>query len=221
MTPLLDKEKRARAQAARRRRREEIIAAASHLFVRQPYSDITLDTIGRRIGVAKGLASLHFPTKEDLFLEVLKRELSAWFDVVERRLQDGGDSVDTDRLTEIFVTELAERPTLTRLLAVLHNVVEQNVEVLSAQDFVDWMRERALALGQLLDERCADFEAGDGAVFLRRLAVVAIGLRQTASPSGIFAALLLDEAFAPFEVGLEEELRSLIGRILPRRADTN
>jgi AcrR family transcriptional regulator len=217
MSALLDKEKRARARAARRGRREEILAAASHLFVRQPYTDITLDTIGRRIGVGKGLASLHFPTKEDLFLEVLKRELTAWFDTVEQRLRDADTPLDADGLIEMLTAELAERPTLTRLLAVLHNVVEQNVEVLSAQDFVDWLRQRALALGTLLEERCSGFAPGDGAVFVRRLAVVSIGLRQTASPSGIFAALLLDEAFAPFEVGLEDELHSLIGRILPRR----
>ena len=62
--------------------------------------------------------------------------------------------------------DLAARPTLTRLLAVLHNTLEQNVEVMSAQDFVDWLRERALATGRLIEEHCAAFEPGDGPVFL-------------------------------------------------------
>jgi AcrR family transcriptional regulator len=215
MAALLNKERRERAKQARRKRREETVEAAAHLFVRQPYSDVTMDTIGRRIGVAKGLASLHFATKEDLFLEVLKRELTAWFDHTERWLNSGPGPIEGPALVRFLAEDLAGRSDLTRLLAVLHNVLEQNVEVISAHDFVDWLRDRALALGRRLDDRCAGFQVGDGAVFLRRLAVFAVGLRQTASPSGIFAALLLDEELAPFKTGQREELEHLISRVLP------
>jgi AcrR family transcriptional regulator len=215
MTALLNKERRDRARQTRRKRREETIAAASHLFVRQPYVDVTLDSIGRRVGVAKGLASLHFPTKEDLFLEVLKRELSAWFDDTERWLNSGPGPIENAALARFLAEDLAGRPDLTRLLAVLHNVLEQNVEVGGAHDFVDWLRERALALALRLDDRCAGFEVGDGAAFLRRLAVFVVGMRQTASPSGIFAALLLDENLAPFKTGQREELEYLVSRVLP------
>jgi hypothetical protein len=132
-------------------------------------------------------------------------------------LRDAAEPIEGSSLASRLADDLAGRPTLTRLLAVLHNVIEQNVEVMPAQNFVDWLRERSLSVGRLLEERCTGFGPGDGAVFLRRLAVVVTGLRQTASPSGIFSALLLDEAFAPFDVGLREELESLIKRILPAR----
>jgi AcrR family transcriptional regulator len=217
MSALLNKEKRARAQKARRQRREEIIAAAAHLFERQPYSEMSLDIIGRRVGAAKGLASLHFPTREDLFLEVLKRWLAEWFDEIEQRLQDAAEPPDADALASLLAADLAGRPTLTRLVAVLHNAMEQNVEVMSAQDFVDWIRERSLALARTIEERCAGFGPGDGPPFLRRLAAVVVGLRQTASPSGMFAALLLDEGFAPFKAEIEDELRTLLSAIHPTR----
>lgn len=218
MSALVNKEKRVRARENRRRRRREIVDAAAHLFVRQPYANVTLDYVGRRIGVAKGIAAVHFATKEELFVEVLREALDGWFDAIEAKLAGGGGPLDRAALVALLADDLAGRPDLTRLLCLAHNVLEQNVEIMPAQLLVDRLRERALALAATLERRCPALGAGAGAVFLRRLAVVVIGLRQTANPSGLFAALLQDEAIEPFRAGLREELAFLIDRILPAPA---
>lgn len=215
MSALVNREKRARARESRSRRRREIVEAAAHLFVHQPYATVTLDYVGRRIGVAKGIASVHFATKEELFLEVLRRALDRWFDAIGARLDATGEPLGGAALASLLAQDLAGRPELTRLLSLAHNALEQNVEIMPAQLFVDGLLERALALAATLERRCDALQPGEGAAFLRRLAVVVVGLRQTANPSGLFAALLQDESVAPFRSGLREELEFLIGRILP------
>jgi len=220
MSALVNKERLARAKQHRRRRRRRILDAAAHLFVRQPYAAVTLDYVGRRIGVAKGIASVHFATKEELFLAVLREALSSWFDEIEKRLCEGGDApLDGPALASLLADDLAGRPDLTRLLSLAHNVIEQNVEILPAQLFLDDVRERALALAATLERRCSALGPGEGPAFLRRLAAVIVGLRQTANPSGLFAALLQDESVAPFRAELREELRFVVRRLLPGPGD--
>jgi AcrR family transcriptional regulator len=215
MSALLNRERRARARRNRGQRRDAIVEAADHLFVRQPWPAVTLDYVGRRVGVGKGIASLHFATKEELFLEVLRKRLAAWFDDIEGALQAASRPLPARRFATTLANDLAERPELTRMLALLHNVVEQNVEVIPAQLFADWLRKRALALAGLIEERVGGFAPGEGAIFLRRLALVAVGTRQTAAPSGVFALALADEALDPFRADLRDELDELIARMLP------
>ena len=185
MSALLNRERRAKAQETRRKRRGAILAAAADLFEKQPYDSVTLDTIGRRVGVAKGIASLHFHTKEELFLEVMRSELDEWFDAVELRIEGAAGP-----LPEILAEELAARPTMTRLLCVLHNITEQNVEILPAQNFLNRLRDRTTALGRTIEQNHPAFPQGEGAIFLRRLGAIVIGLRQTATLSGVFQALV-------------------------------
>lgn len=210
MTALLNKKRRAQAREKRQNRRDEILAAADHLFVRQPWPAVTLDNIGRRLGVAKGIASLHFPTKEELFLVVLKRRLAEWFEWNENWLTEAPAPLRAEEFATNLALDLAGRAELTRMMALLHNVVEHNVEVMPVQFFTDWLRRRSLALADLIEERCDGFSPGDGAAFLRRLAVVVIGLRQTAAPSGVFAIALSDDALEPFRVDLREELVAMV-----------
>jgi len=220
MSALVNKERRARAKRNRRERRRRIIEAAAHLFVRQPYAAVTLDYVGRRIGVAKGIASVHFATKEELFLEVLREALSRWFDEIEEKLRlSGGTALDGPALASLLADDLAGRPDLTRLLCLAHNVIEQNVEIMPAQLVLDDARERALALAATLERRCSALAPGEGTAFLRRLAVLVVGLRQTANPSGLFSALLQDESVEPFRAELRDELRFLVGRLLAAPGD--
>jgi AcrR family transcriptional regulator len=214
MSALLDKNRIARAKMARREKRRAILEAAGHMFARQPYEELDLDAIGRRAGVSKGIASLHFNTKDELFLEVLRGELGEWFGAVERRLS-ADPPVDGEALAGMLVEELERRSGLARLMILLHNALEKSVEILPAQNFVHWMRDRTLSLGEILEREVAGFGPGTGAPFLRRLAVVVIGLHQTANLSGVFSAILQDDDMSELHADLDGELRSMIRGVLP------
>lgn len=214
MSALLDKKRIAQAKMARREKRRAILEAAGHMFARQPYEELDLDAIGRRAGVSKGIASLHFNTKEELFLEVLRGELGEWFEAIGKRLS-AAPPEDGEALAAMLVEEIERQSGLARLMTALHNVLEKSVEILPAQNFIHWMRERTLSLGAVLEREVAGFEPGTGASFLRRLAVVVIGLHQTTNLSGVFSAILQDDDMAELHADLNGELRSMVRGILP------
>lgn len=215
MSALLNREKRERARKARGKQRQELIRAAAHVFEKQPYAEIKLDAIGRAAGLSGGMASVHFASREELFIEVLRGEIDRWFDALQERLDALPADLDGAALADLLSAELAGSPLLARLIGVLPNVLEQNVEILSAQFLVDQVRDRSSSMGLELERRCAGFGPGSGAVFLRRVAVLLIGLGATANLSGVFAAVIDAEDLPFFQVDPRAELRELICRVLP------
>jgi len=214
MCALINRERKARAKKRRRQRREEILGAARSLFARQPYGSVTMDIIGRRLGVAKGLASLHFATREELFLEVLRRELDDWFDFLQASLDGAEAPLDGAALGRLIAEDLASRGELTGMLRSMHCALEENVEVMPAQTFTEWLRRRALGAAEFLERGCSVIGPGEGIVFLRRLAVVVIGSQQTSALSGIFSAILLDDDYAALRGDSRAELSEIVTRLL-------
>jgi AcrR family transcriptional regulator len=52
-------------------KRSRILAAGLSLFARQPYQEVTMDSVARQAGVAKGTLYLYFDSKEALYLGIL------------------------------------------------------------------------------------------------------------------------------------------------------
>jgi len=58
----------------RQERAERILDAAAELMLRWGYNKTTIDDIARQASVAKGTIYLHWKTREDLFLALMRRE---------------------------------------------------------------------------------------------------------------------------------------------------
>lgn len=72
------------ASAHHSERRLELLKAAFREVAEKGFSEVTLDDIARRAGVAKGVTLYYFPSKEELF-----RELFAWLiDSIHRRMRE-------------------------------------------------------------------------------------------------------------------------------------
>ena len=80
MGRLIDPEKRARAKSKRIERKSRILKVARSTFSKLPFVEVTLDSIGQRADVDRGVASMYFRSKEELFLRVLREELADWYD---------------------------------------------------------------------------------------------------------------------------------------------
>ncbi len=52
-------------------KRDRIVGAALRLFAHQPYQEVTMDSVAREAGVAKGTLYLYFESKEALYLGIL------------------------------------------------------------------------------------------------------------------------------------------------------
>lgn len=59
--------------AQKQRTREQLYAAAMTLFDEHGYEGVNIDDVVRKTGVARGTFYFHFPTKDDVLLEAVRR----------------------------------------------------------------------------------------------------------------------------------------------------
>jgi AcrR family transcriptional regulator len=76
------------------RRRERILDAAFTVFSRSGYRQAGVDEVGRQAETSKGGVYFHFPTKESLFLEVLRTTADRLVGKVERAMTGIDDPVE-------------------------------------------------------------------------------------------------------------------------------
>lgn len=206
--------KRARADADKLQRRAEILRAAAEAFAAAPYAAVTMADVAQRAGLAKGTVYLYYATKEALFLQLVIEALASWFAAVATALTDERAQLEADALARLLVRTLTAHGELTRLLPILHPVLEQNIDEALALSFKRSLREQTAAAGALLEQRHAGLRAGDGVRFLLRLHALVIGLHAMASPSPTVARILELPELAPLRVDFAAELQATIAALL-------
>jgi len=207
---LINHDKLARAKDQRAVRKQRILEEAGSIFMRMAYSEVTLDTIGQRADVERGVASMYFHSKEALFLIVFKDFLAEWYDSVERRFVDADGPKDRDSLASLLARSVAERPELTRFLSLLPVVLEQDIDAMDVFRFQRWRCDRMSVVGQLIERHSDAVEPGAGFGLLYRVQLVAAGLEIASNPRGAAAFDRNDPDFAGLWVDMEGELSEVI-----------
>ena len=67
----------------RQEREALILQAAEDVLVEKGYYETSIDEIASRVGIAKGTVYLHFPSKEDLVVAILERNMQKLVDIIE------------------------------------------------------------------------------------------------------------------------------------------
>ncbi len=215
MGKLIDQAKRARARAAKGDRKRQIRSAALDSFVNQPYVDVTLDSICLRAKLRKGLAAMYFGSKEELFLDLLQRQLQAWSEALVARLGEPGD--EGGEAVAAVVASLEERPILTRLLGLLPVVLEQNLDVSAALAFRQRQRRILGEAGAALDGLGDPVRAVGGEALLRRALLLAGALDPVARPRGSAATTLLGHVDDRPALDLGDEMRAMLAGVCGAR----
>ena len=81
-------------------RPRQILDAAFEVFAEHGLASARLDDIARRAGVSKGTIYLYFPSKEDLFREVVRHTVGDAIDDIERRLTGATAMDDLNSFTD-------------------------------------------------------------------------------------------------------------------------
>lgn len=207
---LINRDKLARAKEQRGVRKQRILEEAASTFTRMAYSEVTLDTIGQRADVERGVASMYFGSKEELFLIVFKDLLAEWFGFLERRLADEAEVLDREGMAYLLAKSVAERPALTRFLSVLPVVLEQDLEAMVVYRFQRWRCDRMSAVGELIEKTTTAVGAGGGFGLLYRVQLVAAGMETAANPRGAAAFERETPEFAGLWVDMEREIARVI-----------
>jgi len=68
----------------RQEREALILQVAEEVLMEKGYYETSIDEIASRVGIAKGTVYLHFPSKEDLLVAIMMREIRQLIDNVKR-----------------------------------------------------------------------------------------------------------------------------------------
>ncbi|MGK4006634.1 TetR family transcriptional regulator [Sorangium sp. So ce1036] len=230
--------RRARKEEQKEERRRLIIDAAWRLFQETPYPEVTMAQVAERTRLAKGTLYLYFTTKEELFLAVIDQELTKWFDEVDLRLAlldpSRGEAAaarprparsrrgaaaaspkDTAaEIASILSTSLAARDAMTRLLSILHSILEQNVSYEAALRFKLSLLANVERTGALLERCLPSLGPGRGGQILIRMYALVIGMRQVCDPSDVIRDIRSRPDMGVFRIDFGEEIRASFAILL-------
>lgn len=206
---------RARKDEDKAARRRAILAVAARLLDRQQYHRITMAEVARRCNLAKGTLYLYFRSKEELFLAALEQELAAWFDAVAIELAKLGPGPDApERFAAAVTRTLVERETFAELLSLVHNVLEQNIDVQTAMAFKQMLLDRVSRGAAVVERAVPGLPPGSGGRVLLRLHALLVGLRQMADPSPVVAEVLARPELEPLRIDFETELSDTLAALV-------
>jgi AcrR family transcriptional regulator len=171
---------RARSDAHKGLRREALMEAATQLFLAQRYEAVTMQSVARVCGLSKASVFVYFPTKESLFLAIAEREIAHFFDALAGDLQaipsPGGAPVVASALGRAY----ARRPTLVRLLGVLHRVLESKLSPSDARDFRWRLLPGMARVGRVVEAHLPFLPSHGGRELLLAIHCIALGVQQLA-----------------------------------------
>lgn len=216
MGKLIDPERRERARRQRIERKKKILEVARSTFSKLPFVEVTLDSIGQAADVDRGVASMYFRTKEELFLLLLREELGEWYSALEAELDRADGPLSQSQLAELLTGSLSERPELTRFLSFEVLVLEQNLDAIEVYRYQRWRRDRMMSVGAILEHSADGLEEGTGVRLLHRAQLLAAVLGPTADPKGAATYDVDDPDFEVFSIDFENEMKSILSALFDR-----
>lgn len=202
---------RARGAAEKDARRDALLTAGRELLAREAYPSVTMSAVAATAGLAKGTTYLYFPTKEALFLALLREELGAWFDRVAVGLPTGDEPAS---VAAFVARTLAAEPLLLRLLGLLHLTLEANVDADVVRPWKLWLASRLADVGAALEAAVPSLPKGQGTVAILHLHALTVGLSQMATTTAIVDGVLAEPGLTRLRVDFEPHLAAAFGALL-------
>ena len=208
-------QQRARSTEDKDLRRAHLVEAATQLFASADYDAVTIARVAEAAGVAKGTAYIYFATKEALFLELVRAELLLWQQDLVATLKRLRTRRPLEAVPAAIARSVAQRPTLQRLLVLLHTVIEPKIEAVSARDFKLFLRDLLAQACEPLCSKLPGLSAEQATTLMLQLHALVISLAQLSNPPQVMVRVLADNPelqffkidFEPF---LRETLTTLV-----------
>lgn len=187
---------RARSPEQKAERRAQILKAAAEALEKEPFQSIALADIGRQAGVSKAALYRYFPSKEALFLALYLSEL-------ERLSRE--ELLEEKPMWEQMTEILSRRQLFCRLTAILHSVLEQNLDVEHARAFKEELFRHFSMLSQRLQQHYALPEKSV-VRYLLQLQQSIIGCWVMSHPAPVVEAVIDSPPLDVFRVAFPEAL---------------
>jgi AcrR family transcriptional regulator len=217
---------RARSEEQREIRRQAILDTAAAMLEIMPVSEVTLNELSRRAGLAKSNVLRYFESREAILLELLDRAAKLWLSELPAQLAagvapDGTPGERADQFAVVLARSVAPQRQLCDLLSAQASVLEHNVSAEVVARYKRAMSDNHVALTELALRYLPEL-GGDGAWKACAMAMVFIGAlwSYTQHPASVLAAYEADPSLAvlrlDFTPALEEALATLLTGTLAR-----
>ena len=103
-------------RSKREQRADRILDAAAELMLRWGYNKTTIDDIARSSGVAKGTIYLHWKTREDLFLALMRREYVRLVEDIQQLIADDPEGGTLEGITKYSMLVTMKSPLMKAVL---------------------------------------------------------------------------------------------------------
>jgi AcrR family transcriptional regulator len=217
---------RARSEEQREIRRQAILDTAAAMLGAMPVSEVSLNELSRRAGLAKSNVLRYFESREAILLELLDRATRQWLSELPPLLAAGVDPdaparERADQLAGVLTRSIAPKRELCDLLSAQTSVLEHNVSTEVAARYKRAMVDGYATLAGLAAGVVPELGT-DGAFKACGLAMVFIGAlwSYTEHPPSVLAAYEADPSLIvlrlDFAGALGEALATLFAGTLAR-----
>jgi AcrR family transcriptional regulator len=216
--------KRAHSEEQRAERRRIILDTAAAMLAEMPVSQVSLNELSRRVGLAKSNVLRYFESREAVLLELLNASTQVWLAELVDELavvRPGSPRERGDQVAAVLAESLRRRPVLCDLVSSQAAVLEHNV---SAEVAAKYKRAAVANIAVLVREllvHVPELGEADAFRFAAAMIMVAGAIWTHARPSpAMLAAYEADSELAAmrldFVAALRETLEVLLTGLLAR-----
>lgn len=129
-------------------RRRQILEAATHVFAQKGFHKARVEEIATEAGIAKGTVYEYFPSKKELFRELIKYATSIYLEAFAAKM--GANPAVKERLIELFRTHLeflGKHQDIARLLVMEYPNL--------GEEMYGWLLEQRQQVTHLLEKMLA------------------------------------------------------------------
>lgn len=119
---------RARSDDQKEERLNQIKNATAEIFENSPFAEITLTTIAQKLGWSRANLYKYVTTKEEVFLEITKDKMSAYYTSLISAFPQG-NNYSAEVIAEVWAGIINAHQDYMRYFAYLNPVIETNVTV--------------------------------------------------------------------------------------------
>jgi AcrR family transcriptional regulator len=179
---------RARNAEQKNARRQTLLAAARELLKEKPFHQISMADIATATDMAKGTVFLYFKTKEELFFCITVEEFEKWLDAMDELFSGFArkkTKLNKEQFLQTLGSLLQQHTLLLRLITILNNVLEHNIDYQEALRFKQIMGKRLPQTGAFMEQCLPELQPKQGFKFILWMYAFVIGFNHMAEPAPV------------------------------------
>jgi AcrR family transcriptional regulator len=208
--------RRARSDEQREERRRTILEVLAGMLGEMPVSEVSLNELSRRVGLAKSNVLRYVESREAALLDLMHARLGEWLAAVDAAPPAKGSLRErTDAVARLLAEGLAARPVLCDLLGAQFGVLERNVSAELAGRHKHRFLDATAQLSARLRVDVPELTGPDATKVASALMLVVGTVWNASRPTeAMVAAYAADPALAVLRIDVTDTLAELIAVLI-------